>query len=129
MVSGPNSSNAKHRSGWCATTWSMRSNLASRAGSLDSFHVFVRWNVTSMLASNDVTFQRTKTWKESNDPARDAKLDRIDHVVAHHPERCFAFDEFGPLTIRPLGGNAWAQANAPQRQPANYHKLQGVRQF
>jgi hypothetical protein len=46
-------------------------------------------------------FQRTRTWKESTDPDRDAKLDRIEQVTAHFPERCFAFDQFGPLSIRP----------------------------
>lgn len=82
-----------------------------------------------ILDAHDVTFQRTKTWKESNDPDRDAKLDRIEEVLEQHPDRCFAFDEFGPLTIRPVGGSAWAPAGNPQRQPANYHKLHGVRQF
>ena len=43
--------------------------------------------------------------------------------------RCFAFDEFGPLSIRPTGGSAWAPAHRPQRQPANYNKTHGVRQF
>lgn len=61
---------------------------------------------------------RTKTWKESNDPNRDAKLDRIEHVLERHPDRMFAFDEFGPLTIRPIGGSCWALAGQPQRQPA-----------
>ena len=77
----------------------------------------------------DVTFQRTKTWKESNDPDRDAKLDRIEEVLEHHPQRCFAFDEFGPLSVRPVGGSAWAPASHPQRRRANYHKFHGVRQF
>lgn len=40
-----------------------------------------------------------------------------------------ALDEFGPLAIRPVGGSAWANKSRPQRQPANYHKLHGVRQF
>ena len=44
-------------------------------------------------------------------------------------ERDIAFDEFGPLNIRPVGGQCWAPASKPQRQPANYHKTHGVRQF
>jgi transposase len=111
------------------TRWSIRKLAAYLAANDRRVVTISRERLRQILASNDVTFQRTKTWKESNDPLRDAKLDRIDHVLEYHPERCFAFDEFGPLTIRPLGGNAWAKANAPQRQPANYHKLQGVRQF
>jgi len=58
-----------------------------------------------ILDANHVTFQRTKTWKESNDPDRDAKLDHIEEVTNTWPDRCFAFDEFGPLTIRPFGGS------------------------
>ena len=73
--------------------------------------------------------QRTKTWKESNDPDRDAKLARIEEAVERWPDRCFAFDEFGPLSIRPTGGSAWAPARRPQRQRANYNKTHGVRQF
>ena len=88
-----------------------------------------RERLRQILAAHDITFQRTKTWKESNDPDRDAKLDRIDHVINEHPDRTFAFDEFGPLQIRPTGGSAWAPAGKPQRQPANYNKLHGVRQF
>ena len=43
------------------------------------------------------------TWKESNDHDRDTKLDRIEFVSEHHPDRTFAFDEFRPLNIRPAG--------------------------
>ena len=82
-----------------------------------------------ILHGHDITFQRTKTWKESNDPDRDAKLRRIEEVLDQHPLRCFAFDEFGPLSIRPTGGSAWATVRRPQRQPANYNKTHGVRQF
>lgn len=55
-----------------------------------------------LLARRGVIFQRTKTWKESPDPERDAKLDRIEYVLEHFPDRAFAFDEFGPLGIRSL---------------------------
>jgi transposase len=82
-----------------------------------------------LLARHEISFQRTKTWKESTDPGRDAKLARIEHVTGHFPGRVFAFDEFGPLTIRPHGGATWAPAGKPARLPANYHKLHGVRQF
>ncbi|WP_455568884.1 hypothetical protein [Streptomyces inhibens] len=52
-----------------------------------------------------ITLQRTETWKESTDPDRDAKLDRIEHVLERFPDRTFAFDEFGPLGIRPVAGS------------------------
>ncbi len=41
-----------------------------------------RERVRQILADNNITFQRTKTWKESNDPDRDAKLDAIEHAAA-----------------------------------------------
>jgi transposase len=111
------------------TRWSIR-KLVDYLGDNDIRVVKIgRERLRQILVAHDVTFQRTKTWKESNDPNRDAKLDRIEHVLERHPDRTFAFDEFGPLAIRPVGGSCWAPAGRPQRQPANYHKFHGVRQF
>ena len=42
-----------------------------------------RERLRQILEREEVTFQRTKTWKESNDPERDAKLDRIEDVLEH----------------------------------------------
>lgn len=111
------------------TRWSIR-KLCDWLNDNDEHVVEVgRERLRQLLLVNGVTFQRTKTWKESNDPDRDAKLDRIDYVIQHCPERTFAFDEFGPLTIQPHGGVAWAAAGHPQRVPANYRRLHGVRQL
>lgn len=88
-----------------------------------------RERLRQILDRHGVTFQRTKTWKESNDPDRDVKLDRIEEVLEKFPDRCFAFDEFGPLAIHPVGGCCWAARKKPQRLRANYHKTCGVRQF
>jgi transposase len=111
------------------TRWSIR-KLVEYLATNDTRAVAVgRERCRQILRDHHVTFQRTKSWKESNDPDRDAKLDRIEHVMNAFPQRCFAFDEIGPLNIRPVGGNCWAPASEPQRQPANYHKLHGVRQF
>jgi transposase len=82
-----------------------------------------------LLARRGVTFQRTKTWKESTDPQYDAKLDRIEHIMEHFPDRVFAFDEFGPLGIRPTGGSCWAGQGRPERVPATYHRTHGVTYF
>lgn len=111
------------------TRWSLRKLAAYLADNDQRIVKVGRERLRQLLAANDVTFQRTKTWKESNDPDRDAKLDRIEEVLDKYPDRCFAFDEFGPLAIRPVGGSCWAPASKPQRQPANYHKHHGVRQF
>ena len=111
------------------TRWSIRKLVRFLGTNGDRVVAIGRERLRQILEINGITFQRTKTWKESNDPDRDTKLDRIEHVVNEYPDRTFAFDEFGPLTIRPVQGSGWAPASNPQRQPANYHKLHGVRQF
>ncbi len=82
-----------------------------------------------LLLRRGISFQRTKTWKESPDPERDIKLDRIEHVLEHFPDRAFAFDEFGPLGIRPTGGSCWAKQGKPNRLPATYRRTHGVTYF
>ncbi len=66
-----------------------------------------------LLDDHDVSFQKTKTWKESNDPDKEAKLDRIEEVLERLASRVFAFDEFGPLAIHPVKGCCWAAKNKP----------------
>jgi transposase len=111
------------------TRWSLRKLSGYLADNPTRRVVIGRERLRGLLAENDVTFQRTKTWKESNDPARDEKLDRIDDVLTNHLDRCFAFDEFGPLGIYPVGGSSWSVHKKPQRLRANFHKYAGVRQF
>lgn len=53
----------------------------------------------AILHRNQITFQHTTTWKESNDPDAEPKLQKIEDVLEHHFEQAFAFDEFGPLSI------------------------------
>ena len=50
--SGPNWSKAKHRSGKQVVTCSIRSSLASRSGSVDSFQVRVRWKEMPLLVQD-----------------------------------------------------------------------------
>ncbi|WP_226899831.1 IS630 family transposase [Nonomuraea phyllanthi] len=83
----------------------------------------------TLLARRGITFQRTKTWKDSPDPDFDAKLDDIEYALTHRPERTFAFDEFGPLGIRPTAGSGWAPQGEPDRLPATYRRTQGVTYF
>ncbi|MGX1916258.1 IS630 family transposase [Streptomyces phaeochromogenes] len=111
------------------TRWSLRKLVAY----LRKVHGRVirigREALRCLLARRGVTFQRTKTWKESPDPEREAKLDRIEHVLDRFPDRVFAFDEFGPLGIRPTAGSGWAEQRRPDRLPATYHRTHGVRYF
>jgi hypothetical protein len=60
---------------------------------------------------------------------REAKLNRIEEVTTRFPTRCFAFDQFGPLSIRPCHGTAWAQRGRPDRLPAAYRRTHGIRYF
>lgn len=47
-------------------------------------------------------------------------------ILGSAPERTFAFDEFGPLGIRPTAGTGWAAQGEPDRLPATYHRAHGV---
>jgi transposase len=111
------------------TCWSLRKLVAY----LRKVHGRVirigREALRCLLARRGVTFQRTKTWKESPDPEREPKLDRIEEVLDRFPDRVFAFDEFGPLGIRPTAGSGWAKQGHPDRLPATYHRTHGVRYF
>jgi transposase len=88
-----------------------------------------RERLRQILHEHDITFQRTRTWKESTDPDYDAKLDRIDEVISGFPDRCFAFDQFGPLSIRPCHGTCWASRKHPDRLRATYKRTHGIRYF
>jgi transposase len=50
-------------------------------------------------------------------------------VTSAFPDRCFAFDQFGPLSIRPCHGSSWAPRSKPARLPATYHRTHGIRYF
>ncbi|MGO4617487.1 hypothetical protein AB4305_24290 [Nocardia sp. 2YAB30] len=78
-----------------------------------------------LLRRRGITFQRTKAWKESPDPERDAELDRIEHVLEHFPDRVFAFDELGSLGIRPTAGSCRAEQGKPDLLPATYRRAHG----
>ena len=115
--------------GLAFTRWSLR-KLSAYLADHPARPVRVgRQRLSEILGEAGVTFQRTRTWKDTDDPDREAKLDRIEDALENHPNRTFAFDEFGPLPICPTGGAGWAPRGRPQRLRANYHKHHGVRQF
>jgi transposase len=94
------------------TRWSLRKLAAYLTGASRPVRIG-RERLRQILHERGISFQRTRTWKESADPDRDAKLDRIEQVTTHFPDRCFAFDQFGPLSIRPEHGSAWASRTSP----------------
>jgi transposase len=111
------------------TRWSIRKLAAYLAHCHQRRVVIGRERLRQILREHGVSFQRTRTWKESNDPDKDAKLDRIEEVTSRFPYRCFAFDQFGPLSIRPCHGSTWAPENRPTRLPATYTRTHGIRYF
>jgi transposase len=111
------------------TCWSLRKLAAYLAAGTTRPVPVARERLRQILHERGISFQRTRTWKESTDPDKDAKLDRIEHVTTHFLDRCFAFDQFGPLSIRPCHGACWAQRKRPARLPATYHRTHGIRYF
>ncbi|MFG3532401.1 IS630 family transposase [Streptomyces sp. NPDC047917] len=111
------------------TRWSIRKLAAYLRRVHERVIRIGREALRCLLLRRGITFQRTKTWKESPDPEREAKLDRIEQVLEHFPDRVFAFDEFGPLGIRPTAGSCWAKQGKPDRLPATYHRIHGVTSF
>jgi hypothetical protein len=49
-----------------------------------------RERLRQVLHERGISFQRTRTWKESTDPDPDAKLDRIEYLTSAYPDRCCA---------------------------------------
>ncbi|GAA3415029.1 hypothetical protein GCM10018952_37910 [Streptosporangium vulgare] len=86
------------------TRWSLRKLVAY----LRTVHGRVirigREALRGLLARRGVTFQRTKTWKESTDPDREAKLDRIEHVL----------DRFSPAGSSRSTSSAHSGSGPPQ---------------
>jgi transposase len=111
------------------THWSIRKLVAYLSRCHQRRIVIGRERLRLILHEAGVSFQRTRTWKESNDPDKDAKLDRIEEVTSKFPDRCFAFDQFGPLSIRPCHGSSWAAQTKPTRLPATYTRTHGIRYF
>jgi len=111
------------------TRWSLRKLAGYLARHPDRPVRTGRERLRQILHARGISFQRTRTWKESRDPDRDAKLDRIEYVTSHYPDRCFAFDQFGPLSIRPCHGTCWAPRKHPVRLRATCHRTHGIRYF
>jgi transposase len=111
------------------THWSVRKLADYLAGNPVRVVQVSRERLRQLLRHHNLTFQRTRTWKESTDPQREAKLDRIEQVTSTWPDRCFAFDQFGPLSIRPCHGSSWANQQHPDRLPATYRRTHGIRYF
>lgn len=111
------------------THWSLRKLADYLADNTIRVVTVGRERLRQILGEHGICFQRTRTWKTSNDPDFDAKLDRIEHVTSHFLDQCFAFDQFGPISIRPGHGALWAERTRPDRLPATYRRTHGIRYF
>jgi transposase len=75
------------------TRWSIRKLANYLATDAERRITLGRERLRQLLLTQGITFQRTRTWKESTDPDKDAKLDRIEYVLEAHTDRAFAFDQ------------------------------------
>ncbi len=91
-----------------------------------------------LLHEEGVSFQALRSWKRSNDPAFEAKKNRILELYAiadgiakpgpDDPDVVICLDEFGPLNLQPQpGGKAWAPRAKPRRIRATHTRPHGVR--
>jgi transposase len=99
-----------------------------------------------LLREEGVSFQRLKTWKQSNDPDFEAKKNRVLELYAiadgrsepgeGDPTVVICVDEFGPLNLQPHPGRQWAPVangkGAPssprrRRRRATFKRPHGVR--
>src|SRR5699024_10839284 len=83
----------------------------------------------TILKSNGITWQATKTWKASNDPDFSAKMAAILDLYDYPPAdgHVVCVDEFGPLNLQPRPGRGWFPSTRPVRLRATYHRDGGVR--
>jgi transposase len=91
-----------------------------------------------LLREEGVSFQAVRSWKRSNDPAFEAKKNRIlelyaiaDRLTApgrDDPSIVVCLDEFGPLNLQPQpNGKARAPRAKPRRIRATFNRPHGVR--
>jgi transposase len=83
-----------------------------------------------VLADAGLSFQRTRTWKASPDPDYETKAARVLELRAAPPPdggAVIAFDQMGPISLRPMAGAGWARKGRPERQRATYNRRHGVR--
>lgn len=82
------------------TRWSLRKLVAYLRKVHGRMILIGREALRGLLARRGITFQRTKTWKESPDPDREAKLDRIEEVLHRFPDRICASSGRGRARVR-----------------------------
>src|SRR3954463_8186688 len=83
-----------------------------------------------VLGEAGLSFQRTRTWKASPDPDYETKAARVLELTRDPPSdggAVIAFDQMGPISLRPMAGAGWAPRGRPERQRATFHRRHGIR--
>ena len=86
-------------------------------------------HLARLLAAAGLSFQRTRSWKASPDPAYAARAARVLELYRCQPGDgvVISFDEMGPVSLCPHQGRGWAQRHRPERHRATYTRRHGVR--
>ena len=81
------------------------------------------------LIDAGLSHQRTRSWKQSPDPAFAEKAERVLGLYRAKPDDgvVVCFDEMGPIQLIPHHGSGWASVKRPERLRATYSKKHGVR--
>jgi transposase len=114
--------------GVALTRWSLP-RLADHLGERGIVEISAA-HLGRVLAEAGLSFQRTRTWKASPDPDYEPKAARVLALCAAPPGddgHVIAFDQMGPLSLRPSAGAGWAPRHRPERQRATYHRRHGTR--
>jgi hypothetical protein len=112
------------------THWSLR----RLKGYLERRRIVPRISIETLrciLREKKVTFQRTRTWKHSTDPAFEEKATRVMALYRSCPADgvVVCFDEFGPISLQPYPGHCYAQRKRPWHRRATYTRQTGVGYF
>jgi len=81
-----------------------------------------------ILDDAEISQQRIKTWKESNDPEFEKKKKRIEQLThkEKNPPIVLSADEIGPISLKPHLGTGLFIKKHPDTVPANYRREKGI---
>ena len=110
------------------TCWSIRKLAVYLADNPVRTVVIGRERLRMVLHEHQISFQRTRTWKESKDPDKDAKLDRIEQVTTEHPRPVLRLRPVRPAVDPPdprqlLGTGRPSRPAAGDLPPHPWHPL------
>lgn len=109
------------------TRWSLR-RLAAHLAETEGIEVSPPY-LGQILKEAGMSFLRTRSWKASPDPDFEAKATRVIALVKRPPKgsAVIAFDQMGPISLRPTHGSGWARRGRPERHRATFNRRHGVR--